>query len=323
MYASAFFDEDEDEQIDDSSAMPNDSPSFHINIPPFVSTDKQHDTTVNQGTASATVQNTATDNVDNQGDYTEMDVLCEKGGRANNHMGNRVFLRLVQRNKSHYRQMIIRRDRDMLIQSILQAIQQSGGRFRRFDKDTSQWQTVDMLSAYRKIRQALREPDRTVHKASVVANESSSAKLKEEDVEDKKPAALEKKVEKHVPSKIKGAPLSVKRSDVLGFDPETPEPLPSGEEPGSLQHATWQGQYSRSLKDPPQSSEPFPVNGQGPLVGLPVTPLQRRQSSRQSFSESVEDLLEREDSMELSELMGDAPGNRERPWGSKFRDHLG
>jgi hypothetical protein len=313
MYASAFFEEDEDEQVETSSAMPNGSEGFQIQIPPFVS-----DT--NGGAVSSTSQVTNADNVDDQGDYTEMDVLCEKGGRANHHMGNRVFLRLVQRNKSHYRQMVLRRDRDMLIQSILQAIQQSGGRFRRLDKESCQWHTVDLLCAYRKIRQALREPDRVVDMAAVVANETSSMKLEDEDADDKKPAAQGERSEKHAPSKTKGAPLSVQRSDILGFDPETPEPLPSGEAPDSLKRPAWQGQYSRSLKAPPPSVEPFKLDDQVPL-SLPLSPLKRRQSSRQSFSASVEDLLEREDSMELTDLMGVVPTERERPWGGKFCDH--
>lgn len=124
------------------------------------------------------------------GGYTDLDVLCEKGGRANQHMGNRVFLRLVQLNKEVYRKLIKKQDKDFLIQSIVLAIQQNGGRFRQRSSPSSAiWQTVSWERCYQKARQALREPDRKAHKAAVVANEAAAAKQAMNKQQERKPAA--------------------------------------------------------------------------------------------------------------------------------------
>ena len=111
--------------------------------------------------------------------YTDRDILLGKGGRANNHMGNRVFLRLVQLNKQQFREMTTRQ-KDILIQSILMAIQQNGGRFRqRKTASSAEWETAPWEKAFNKCKQALREIDRKTHKSAVAANEAADAKAAE------------------------------------------------------------------------------------------------------------------------------------------------
>ena len=109
------------------------------------------------------------------GCYTDRDILCEKGGRANQHAGNRVFLRLVQRNKENYQQIAHNKAaKDMVIQSILLALQRNGARFRqRCDDGSGNWTTVSWERSYTKVRQALREKDGIVHKAAFLANKMS------------------------------------------------------------------------------------------------------------------------------------------------------
>lgn len=143
---------------------------------PAKSTDHKQTETHSHGDHTRPIENTRKAAVTDETSYTDFDVLCEKGGRANQHMGNRVFLRVIQRNKEHYRALSKKQDKDKLIQSILLAIQQNGGRFRqRVGPASSEWQTVPWERAYQKVRQALREPDNKVHKTAVAANEAAVA----------------------------------------------------------------------------------------------------------------------------------------------------
>eukprot|EP00977_Amphora_coffeiformis_P020030 scaffold7808_cov184-Amphora_coffeaeformis.AAC.9 len=165
--------------------MTEQSPCYPLPVPNTTNVQGSHDT-VTAAIATTTDATTAT-----EAPYSDWDVLCEKGGRANQHAGNRVFLRLIQRNKALYRTLSIKQDRDLLIQSILLAIHQNGGRFRQRATEASassglgnsnssnqkkeEWQTVTWDRAYQKARQALREPDRNTHKAAVAANQAAKA----------------------------------------------------------------------------------------------------------------------------------------------------
>jgi hypothetical protein len=129
--------------------------------------------------------------------YTERDILCGKGGRVNHHAGNRVFLRLVQRNKDHYRRLEKKASKDMVIRSILLSLQQNGRRFRQWNTEIGQWKTISWERAYNKVRQALREPDRIVHKAAILANEMAAARRKSPQNEEVVVAAYQPTVSHH------------------------------------------------------------------------------------------------------------------------------
>jgi hypothetical protein len=61
-------------------------------------------------------------------DITEKDVLCGRGGGINKHTGNVIYRRVVEHNKTIYKQ-VPKRHRMLVSQSIVQAVINWGGRF--------------------------------------------------------------------------------------------------------------------------------------------------------------------------------------------------
>lgn len=101
---------------------------------------------------------------------TDLDVLCGRGGLINKHPGNIVYRRVVDHNKTYYKQ-VPKRHRILVSQSIVQTIQTHGGRFLQSISQRSQrtnnqegnsldsaWITVSFRRAVQKTSQALREP---------------------------------------------------------------------------------------------------------------------------------------------------------------------
>jgi hypothetical protein len=94
------------------------------------------------------------------GSYTKIDILSGRGGLANKHFGNRVFRRLVKHNKDLYRRLKSKRKQELLVQSILLAVEAHGARFLRENKASGSWYQIEEKDVRTKVCQALREPDR-------------------------------------------------------------------------------------------------------------------------------------------------------------------
>ena len=86
--------------------------------------------------------------------YTEYDVLCCRGGRANNHIGNIHYLQIVRQRKERYGQLS-KGDKSNFALSIVKEIQSRGGRFLR--NHEGKWREVDDDTARKKVSAALRE----------------------------------------------------------------------------------------------------------------------------------------------------------------------
>jgi len=92
----------------------------------------------------------------------EYDVLCGRGGLANNHPGNRLFRRIIKENKEIYQELSENTARkQMLVSSIIKAIQHHGGRFLRRQVN-GKWSEITPKEARAKASQALREQDNAV-----------------------------------------------------------------------------------------------------------------------------------------------------------------
>jgi len=92
----------------------------------------------------------------------EYDVLCGRGGLANNHPGNRLFRRIIKENKEIYQELSENAVRkQILVSSIIKAIQHHGGRFLR-RKVNGNWSEITLKEARAKASQALREQDTAV-----------------------------------------------------------------------------------------------------------------------------------------------------------------
>lgn len=83
------------------------------------------------------------------------DILCGRGGLANNHAGNRIFRRLVDANREQYQKDSSTSHRKLLVKSILIALRRQGAKFVR--KENGLWREISASEAFVKISQALRE----------------------------------------------------------------------------------------------------------------------------------------------------------------------
>lgn len=92
--------------------------------------------------------------------FSVYDVVSGRGGLANTHAGNCVFRRLVDYNKDCYKSLESKSDKSRLVDSIILAIQQSGGRFLTQNPKTEIWEEVPYKKAFLKTSQALREDRR-------------------------------------------------------------------------------------------------------------------------------------------------------------------
>jgi hypothetical protein len=86
---------------------------------------------------------------------TDNDVLCGRGGGINRHCGNVIYRRVVEYNKNVYKG-VPKRYRQLVSQSIVQAILNAGGRFLQQSKGDS-WKEIHFRRAVQKTSQALRE----------------------------------------------------------------------------------------------------------------------------------------------------------------------
>ena len=89
----------------------------------------------------------------------DTDVVLGRGGLANNHPGNKLFRQIVSENKQFYQQSLNSTHKQLLISSIVMAIQKHGGRFVK--KEGQNWKEIPDCDAHSKTAQALRELDQT------------------------------------------------------------------------------------------------------------------------------------------------------------------
>jgi hypothetical protein len=82
------------------------------------------------------------------------DVLCGKGGEANNHEGNKRYLMLVEVNKEKYRNLG-KGNKKMLSQLVVQWVNRNGRFLKKSFND--RWYEIDHASALSKVSKAFRE----------------------------------------------------------------------------------------------------------------------------------------------------------------------
>lgn len=111
--------------------------------------------------------------------YSIHDVLCGRGGLANKHSGNRVYRRLVEAKKQLYQRLADKKDRNMLVDSIILAVHSIGARFLKYHDDTDSWYEIDYKEAFTKTSQAFREPDRKQKPSRQVLSEKKAVSREE------------------------------------------------------------------------------------------------------------------------------------------------
>jgi hypothetical protein len=89
----------------------------------------------------------------------DWDVLCGRGGESNNFVGNKKYRKIVNERKEAYRSIPLkqRKAKTAFVRSIVQHVNNCGGRFVDLDESTGRYYVVTMEKARKKTSQALRE----------------------------------------------------------------------------------------------------------------------------------------------------------------------
>ena len=95
------------------------------------------------------------DNDSDKPQYNDNDVLCGRGGRTNQHIGNRRFLSLVRDNREQYLQSE-KSDKPFIVLYVVHAIRRRNGRFLKKDEKLGLWIEIGDRAARDKAAQALR-----------------------------------------------------------------------------------------------------------------------------------------------------------------------
>ena len=105
---------------------------------------------------------------------TENDVLLGRGGRANNHVGNKRYLKIKEDIQDEYMKAN-KNEKTVLSQKLVEIItKERDGRFLKLDEAAKRWYVVDNLTARKKASQTLREVNTPEVRAAKRAKYSSS-----------------------------------------------------------------------------------------------------------------------------------------------------
>ena len=88
---------------------------------------------------------------------TERDVLSGRGGRGNNHEGNRHYLQIVAEYASRYRESDDNELKNCISEAIVNDILMQGGRFLNKENGVHSWRVMEFEKANQKVKQALRD----------------------------------------------------------------------------------------------------------------------------------------------------------------------
>lgn len=95
--------------------------------------------------------------VKNYFEPTDADILCGRGGRANNHPGNKKYLELKDQVRPRYTAASKAAKTGIAEEVVDTVIKEWKGRFLALDTKADKWYEIDRLEARRKCSQALRE----------------------------------------------------------------------------------------------------------------------------------------------------------------------
>jgi hypothetical protein len=87
----------------------------------------------------------------------EFDVLCGRDKNAFNNPGNRRFRRLVSDALERYLKASTRKEKSMVIRSVVETVRRQGGRFLQVDRSTKRYIELDDKQSHEKTGHALRD----------------------------------------------------------------------------------------------------------------------------------------------------------------------
>ncbi|CAB9530614.1 expressed unknown protein [Seminavis robusta] len=108
-------------------------------------------------------------------EITELDVMCGRGGKANHHLGNKLYRKLVNEMKQKYRNTEDKDDKTELSRSIVDQVYEYGGRFVKKDAPSGRYYVLSKAEARIKTSQALRENRDSKSSASTSSDDDSDS----------------------------------------------------------------------------------------------------------------------------------------------------
>lgn len=87
----------------------------------------------------------------------DFDILLGRGKTSFNHVGNRRFRVFIDINLQRYMDAQSRMEKTLVVNSVVEAIQDGGGRFLKQDSKTKKWYKVNAKTAREKVGHALRD----------------------------------------------------------------------------------------------------------------------------------------------------------------------
>ena len=92
-----------------------------------------------------------------ESEITDFDVICERGGKSNRHVGTKRYRGMVEKYKPKYQSMTAKIEKTNLSREIIAKIHESNGRFLKRDEQTGQFYVLCKVETTKKVSQALRE----------------------------------------------------------------------------------------------------------------------------------------------------------------------
>jgi len=88
---------------------------------------------------------------------TDLDVICERGGKSNRHAGTKRYRGVIEKYKPEYQSLASKSAKTSLSKNIIAQIQRNGGRFLKKDEGSQEYFVLSLVETTKKVSQALRE----------------------------------------------------------------------------------------------------------------------------------------------------------------------
>mmetsp|Transcript_3338 Transcript_3338/g.4980 ORF Transcript_3338/g.4980 Transcript_3338/m.4980 type:complete len:264 (+) Transcript_3338:89-880(+) len=92
-----------------------------------------------------------------EAEITDMDVICERGGKSNRHDGTKRYRGMIEKYKPEYQSLTAKTAKTNLSRKIIFQIQKDGGRFLKKDEQSGQYFVLSPVETTKKVSQAMRE----------------------------------------------------------------------------------------------------------------------------------------------------------------------
>jgi hypothetical protein len=92
-----------------------------------------------------------------ESEITEMDVICERGGKSNRHAGTKIYRGMIEKFKPKYQNLKAKIEKTNLSRDIIAQIQKKSGRFLKKDEQSGHYFVLCKVETTKKVSQALRE----------------------------------------------------------------------------------------------------------------------------------------------------------------------